>query len=742
MKDNENISFEELLASLNEAVEDNSKQLKDIPKDNELEKTVIMKPVTEKSDGESDGFRERITNTFRKLKNPDVYSAGEDSFARQLKDASDMRETENAEKGIPDAAEELLREATTEFVISEETRRVGSKELKKAFEDRQQAENESAVGNKLKEVLASLAEKTKKSKENVYTGDEYTSVDQNKRFLSAFGRDNNSVLIRMVATVFIALLLFYVDLVPVLNVKLLPSFLMPPEYNVVYTLFQMQLLLFIVLINNKTVGRGFSSLFTGKLTPETVTLVAFVAVILHDVITILTCTKQNTVCLYNSVCALGFIMALAYEFLNLKTRLSAFRIASGKAVKYTSSRIPDGSSEEKVFSDYADEDSADMYCVTKTKFINGVMAKLHSPSKVENYTKYIVLASLAVSVVFALISIKNGGAACFHTFTLSLLLCMPLSVFAAASQPLARAQSILEKNGTALLGYDSVEELASAGVMSFNDSDVFPSAGIKVNNIYIYENNRIDHIIYYASGAFARLGGPLKDVFESADADGAGACADIKFVSVEKNGFTMLADGKLVTVGKSTFLREKGFLTESIESDAVYESKGGRIMYMAYDGHLAAKFYIKYTMDTEFAALLKKADSAGIYIGLRTLDPNIDDSLLATSLNLKKYPVKVVKLKFGEQVSEITESESCPAVSRGARGGSKALLSAMFLSSRIRFLRKLHLLTCALSLIIGIVIMALLLNAGTFGATYALYPILLQILWTVVTAASTHFLLQ
>jgi len=501
-------------------------------------------------------------------------------------------------------------------------------------------------------------------------------------------------------------------------------------------------LLFIVLINTKTVGRGFSSIFAGRLTPETITLVSFAAIIVHDVITVLTCTKQNTVCLYNSVSALSFIMALAYEFLGLKTRLSAFRIASGKAVKYTISRIPDASSEEKVFSDYGEEDSADMYCVTKTKFINGVMAKLHSPSKAENYIKYTVLASLAVSVIFALISIKNGGAACFHTFTLSLLLCTPFSIFAAASQPLARAQSVLEKNGTALLGHDGVEELASAGVMSFNDSDVFPSAGIKVNNIYIYENNRIDHVIYYASGAFARLGGPLKDVFESADADGAGACADIKFLSVEKNGFTMLADGKLITVGKSTFLRENGFLTESIESDAVYESKGGRIMYMAYDGHLAAKFYIKYTMDTEFAALLKKADSVGIYIGLRTLDPNIDDSLLATGLNLKKYPVKVVKLKYGEQISGISENESCPAVSRGARGGSKALLSAMFLSSRIRFLRKLHLLTCALALIIGIVITALLLNAGTFGATYAIYPILLQILWTVVTTASTHFLLQ
>ncbi len=740
MKDNENVSFEELLASLNEAIEGNSKQLKDIPDDKDITKTIVTKPVLEKSEGEGDGFRERITNTFRKLKNPEVYNVEGDSLAMQLKDASEKLD----EDGSASTVQDVLKEAATvEFVINGETRRVGSKELKKAFEDKRQIEKESVFSIKLiKDFFVKLIAKARENKESVYTGDEYVSVDQNKQFLSSFGKDNNSVLLRMLSTVFIAFLLFYVDLVPVLSIKLLPSFLMPPEYNVVYTLFQMQLLLFIVLINNKNVGRGFASLFTGWLSPDTITLVTFTAVMIHDVITILTCTKQNTVCLYNSVCALSFIMALAYEFLNLKTRLSAFRIASGKSVKYVSGKIPDGSSEGKVFSDYADEDSADMYCVTKTKFINGVMAKLHSPSKFENYIKYIVFASLAVSVVFALINIKNGGAACFHAFTLSLLLCMPLSVFASASQPLARAQAMLEKHGTALLGNESVEELASAGVMSFNDRDVFPSAGIKVNNIYIYENNRIDHVIYYASGAFARLGGPLKDVFESADEDGAGACADINFISVEKTGFTMLADGKLITVGKSTFLREKGFLTESIESDAVYESKGGRIMYMAYDGHLAAKFYIKYTMDTEFASLLKKADSVGIYIGLRTLDPNIDDSLLATSLNLKKYPVKVVKLALGEQSSEITESVSCPAVSRGARGGSKALLSAMFLSSRIRFLRKLHLSIAALSLIVGIIIMALLINAGTFGATYALYPILLQILWTVVTVASTHFLLQ
>lgn len=737
MKDNENVSFEELLSNLNNAINQNGGKKLDSNSEN-LDKTIEMKAVLPKG-SDSDAVKERITNTFRKLKNPEVYSQEPtDSFAKQLKDVSEVIKKENEENGISPMKDIL--EQTAEFSIDESTKRITSSELKSAFEQTQ--EQDSSTIEKVKDIFAGVSKKARKNSEKIYTGDEYTSVEQNKKFLSAFGRDNNAVLIRMIGTMILSLILFYVDLVPVVNLKLLPSFLMPPEYNVVYILFQMQILFFIILINHRALGNGFLDLFSGSPSPDTVTLISCVAIIMHDIVTVLTCTKEATVCVYNSACALCFIMGLAYEFSNLRTRLSAFRISSGKTPKYVITPISRFSSEKEVFSDYADEENNDMFSVSRTKFVDRIMSKIHTNSKIESYLKFLLPVSVAISVIFFFMTVKNGGNVGYHAFTLCLLMCLPVSVYAASCQPLSRAQAILEKTGTAILGSTSVEKLASAGVMSFNDSDVFPSSGIKVNNILIYGDNRIDHVIYYAAGAFSKLGGPLRDVFASADADSLSTQGDIKIISVAKNGFTAVIDGKHITVGKATYLREKGFLTEATEEDSAYEARSGRIMYMAYDNRIAAKFYVKYTMDPEFAELLKKADSIGMYVGVRTFDPNIDDSLLAYTLNLKKYPVKVVKLSQGETLSSFTENEDCPAVSRGAKGGAKSLLSAMFLSNRIRTLRKLHLCLMAVALVAAVVIMASLVSADTFKFTYSLYPMLFQLLWTVIIAATNNILLQ
>ena len=57
MKDNENVSFEELLASLNEAIEGNSKQLQDAPEESGLEKTVIMKPPISFASTDQNNFK-------------------------------------------------------------------------------------------------------------------------------------------------------------------------------------------------------------------------------------------------------------------------------------------------------------------------------------------------------------------------------------------------------------------------------------------------------------------------------------------------------------------------------------------------------------------------------------------------------------------------------------------------------------------------------------------------------------
>lgn len=726
MANNDNVNFDELLQSLNKAIEDN----------------------------DTKGYRQKISDTYDKLKNGDMYGDGStgDIFVDKLESLA--KQFRDPEDGTPTASEDALAQATAEFTVDESHLQkaqtlentfstLGTTEFGAISEEKEK--ERIKTGEKLKSIFNDAKSKVKKKAEKakvIPNVEEYTSAEQNKKFLSGFRKEHNSILLRTALTGLFAFLLFYVDLIPITRLKLLPSVLMPPEYNVAYLLVQLQLLFFIILINYKSLTDGFLSLVSGEPNPNSVVLIITFAVIIHDIITVLTCTKETSVCLYNSVCAVSFLTAIAYEKMCFKTRLSAFRVASGKNSKYIISQISSESSENAVFSDYSDDVHKEMYSVTKTKFTENVMKKLYTKSRIEKYIKPLMLASLAASAVFFIISLRFGGEKAFQIFTLCLMMTMPVSLFVSASYPSARAQAISEQNGTAILGPESAEKLADAGVMSFNDSDVFPSTGIKVNNIYIYGNNRIDLVIYYAAGAFAKLGGPLKDVFASADEEGAGACENINMLSVGKNGFTMMADGKTVTVGKATYLREKGYLTKTSEEDAAYESKCGRIMYMAFDNNIAAKFYIKYTMDPEFDVLLKKADDMGLYVGVRTFDPNIDDSLLAQTLNLKKYPVKVVKLKLGEALVTETEKEDCPAVSRGAKGGSKALLAAMLLGSKMKNLKKIHLIFSAVAVVIAVIITAFLLVAGTYTSAYGIYPILFQLLWIVISSSMTNISLQ
>lgn len=697
---------------------------------------------------------DRISGTFEKLKKRDVYQEPEisdedDDVTKrfsQLKDASEFEASkkEVAKEHFP-IKDSAADEKTVDVALKNALGLEGDEKdatVPTPVIPAVEQEEKPKLTKKIKDVIEKAEKSAKNAQSKKLSCEEYVNHEQAKKIMGRFRRESNRVLLRLIITAVLSFLIFYTDLAPVTGLNLLPAIFMPPAYNVVFVLLQMQLLFFIILVNNRSLFDGITALFSGAPNVNTVSFTATTVIIIHDVVTMLSCSSDFTVCVYNGVCALCILAGLVGEYLGLKTKMSSFKAASGKSGKYVITSISEGASETEVFRDYADDLRGEMYCVSKTKFPAGVMNKLNCTNPVEKTIKYVLPAALAMSAVFFFVTLKSGGYDAFHAFTLCFSMCMPISLFLAAFYPSAKAQMILEHSGTAILGAESCEKLAKMGVMSFNDSDVFPSTGIKVNNVNIYGNNRIDHVVYYAAGAFAKLGGPLKDVFSSATDDGAGSCENVTMLEIMPDGFTMKADGKTVIIGKATYLRRKGFLTETTQADSVYESKSGRIMYMAYDGAIAAKFYIKYTMDPEFDLLLQKADSIGLYVGIRSYDPNIDDSLLAHTLNLKKYPVKVVKLSFADDF--ITESETCdcPAVSKGAKGGSKALLSAVMLASKIRSVRTLNIIATFVAIAAAAVIMALLITAGTFISTFALYPILFQILWIAFGALMTNITLQ
>ena len=60
------------------------------------------------------------------------------------------------------------------------------------------------------------------------------------------------------------------------------------------------------------------------------------------------------------------------------------------------------------------------------------------------------------------------------------------------------------------------------------------------------------------------------------------------------------------------------------------------IMYMFRENKLVAKMYIKYVMDSDIDLILKQFSGSGLYVCVRTFDPNIDEAMIAKKAGMKK----------------------------------------------------------------------------------------------------------
>ena len=268
-------------------------------------------------------------------------------------------------------------------------------------------------------------------------------------------------------------------------------------------------------------------------------------------------------------------------------------------------------------------------------------------------------------------------------------------------------------------------------MISFDDIEVFPPKSVKVTSIKTYEENRIDKVILYMARIFDKLKGPLSFVF--ANSIQSFESADIEAAVVEQfaDGISAKVDGKDVLVGTDGFMRLYDIEAPLDNIDETFTQSLGSIMYMAIDGSLAAKFYIKYTMNRSFENVLRAFYDAGICVGIKTLDPCVTDELVAANLKGTNYPISVIRgVTPEENMSTVAENVDSTIISLSGIHG--------FLENFLRLdnLRNVYKINKILSLscsIVGLVLAALLSLLGTGAGTGILFVIVFQLLWCIPT---------
>jgi hypothetical protein len=362
-----------------------------------------------------------------------------------------------------------------------------------------------------------------------------------------------------------------------------------------------------------------------------------------------------------------------------------FRAISGKDTKFILERVQqkEAEAEYDTFTTTSSEFNGEIARVGKTGFVKNYFYNTNSSVDIGRFMAVFYMIAILIPLVFAIIaSVRAGSAAVLTSYWgVGIMLMLPIGVLCSYSVPFYIGNKRLFDDGVAIIGEDSVGEYAKTDVVVVNDTTAFPPQNINIQHLHVYNDFSIEKVLYYASNGFSIVGGPLAEVFDAAANEPILSSKRIRFVCSGRSYLCVKVDNE-----KVIFADKFGMTSQGIEVGNEREGKEGlSIMYIAVNGVLAAKLYIKYKIDEEFLKIVRLLNKNGTGVGIRSFDPNLNNDQLKKITAFKKKDLRVIKLSSINEVSKPSASKDGKIVSKGL---SRSLIKAISVCKRILSTRK------------------------------------------------------
>ncbi|MBR3416938.1 MAG: hypothetical protein IKH09_09620 [Clostridia bacterium] len=598
-------------------------------------------------------------------------------------------------------------------------------------------DEEGAVSDKVKKLGDQMESDVRQSKPVRLTCPEFTDPMQAKSIAASYKRSSKLYNFRLLITAILSLILLIYENVPAITslfggrAKQFSGVLDPAAYPVVYTMVSLQILFIVCAIGFKEIKAGARSLFRGAPDALSVTLLPVLVCTVHSIITAFVASSRFEPVLFNSAAALAVTLAILCARLNNKREMMTFFVVGSRRDKYAMCKFSDDDLIEDIEAFEDEEDVGDVMKIEKTHFVDSFFARTQAPDLT---ARVFIMSMMGISLVLAILAgvyhFVNSGKS-NEALTLGALIALtiiPMSAFVTYSYPFYRAAKAAKSVDSAIVGDVSLDEYAGASVVAFDDTNVFPSVGVKVQNIRIYNNARIDRVLYYAASAFSRAGGPLEDIFEIATMD-MSKSESVEILDAADGYLATKIDGVNITFGSYEELRVRDFaIDEEIAVDDVDFSGEMSIMYMIREDKLVSKLYIKYDIDTDIEPILRQFNDGGVYMCVRTYDPNINEEMIASKLEMRDPPVKVVRFREEGEVGEITERADSGIVTTGS---PKSLLQLIpYCDSTSRTKRDCMALGIVASVIAAIIVLLIFISGG-ISKVGSLLTAVYQLAWLI-----------
>ena len=589
-------------------------------------------------------------------------------------------------------------------------------------EEKAKAEKIADIMRESKDLpLSDLNEAPAEEKTNRF---EYTNINQNKQILAEMRSKHILSIVRIVMAFILSTSLFLIENIP--SVKAIFA------NNLVYIVVDWLLAFACAVLVFDRICAAFKAVFRSRPDADCITLVAFLFSIAATALMLLSETPGTEVLLYNFPFSLCVLFNTMFLYFSLRRDMYSFTIISAPQTKRAI--VLNDPSEKTVSDEEQREQEGDMGNkygkMRDVNFINGYFAHKDEMPSAKMPLRVILLFCFAISAVFFLCSlfvmqhtVPESMIVAYATF----MMCAPLSAFLAYSFPVYLAARRTRYYRSTILCDKTPDVYRDVSMIVFRDTEVFASGKAKVKSIRLYADKKIDNAIYYASSIYSAIGGPLAEVFKKAALNSVSS-ENVEICEVCADGACAMVDGKNIVIGRPSYMEEQCFETIYDAGDEEYEGKTNkRIFYLACDQIVIAKFYIQYTVGSDFLDIANRLFAEGIGVGVATADPCFDVGVFyENKIDPEQCAIRVLKGQLGEPVEESVSAGKAGVISLGS---TMDLVKTTLLCGKLENVKKTHLVLKVVSSILGVAVMAMILFTGKAPEMPSVYPALYQVFW-------------
>lgn len=556
---------------------------------------------------------------------------------------------------------------------------------------------------------------------------DYHSFEQNKSIFAAYRRKYNSVRIRSVVCGVIALVLFVIENMGIFGLGL-PSFMSTAAG---YATVEWALLFVCAILVCENLISAAKKLCKFEFIPDTVMLIAFALTILTSAAALF--SESDDIKMFNFPFAICVFLSLVGSVISIRKEILTFRTISSLKNKRAVIVMPNGrySPEIKEFADDIAEGEK-VYCTVNTEFVDGYLSRKKETPRSYGKLKILLLAVLAVSIICGILSATVSEAGVYGSFAntyVTFLISAPLAVFLSRQLPMYGSAIRAYSNGSAIIGDAAPEMIDDMSVLAFTDNDAFKNGDVRIKSVKVVGNNKIENIIYYASAVCTLAGGPLAKVLNQATLDYVKP-KKAEILALSDIGIEADIDGKRIVLGMPQYMGEDSVKTLFQKNDDRWAGDTNkRILYLACDGVIMAKFYVEYNVSADFLYIVKSLAEEGISVSIRSNDPCIDSGIFHKARSADgECSVKVIKGMKDISKKERVKAKSTIVVSTGS---VKGLVRSLLICKKINKANKINFILKSVAAFIGAVIMCALIFTGFYTEMWSVYPAIYQAFWLI-----------